>query len=250
MKDNFTLQAAKYSAFRPDYPDAMIEHILTFVNDYRSALDVATGNGQVARKLSPHFKNVFAIDISEKQLEKASRAENITYQISEAEKTSFESHQFDLITVAQAVHWFDFERFYKEVKRILKPEGVFAIMGYGLFSTNPESDEVLRDFYRNILGPYWDAERRYIDENYETIPFPFEKIPSPKFTNEFEWTIEQLTGYLETWSATQHYINANKKNPVDLIRARLEKSWENSNKKVVFPLLLRIGKLKNKSHEK
>jgi ubiquinone/menaquinone biosynthesis C-methylase UbiE len=246
MKDNFTLQAAQYSAFRPHYPDAMIDYILTFVKDNQAALDVATGNGQVARKLSPHFKKVFATDISAKQLENASPAENIIYQFSPAEKTSFENHQFDLITAAQSVHWFDFDLFYKEVQRILKPEGIFVVMGYGLFSTNPDSDKILRDFYSNIVGPYWDVERKYIDENYQTIPFPFDEIPVKKFYNHFDWTFGQLTGYLETWSATQHYIKANNNNPVDLIREPLWKSWETSNKKVVFPLLLRIGKLKHK----
>lgn len=149
-----------------------------------------------------------------------------------------------MITVAQAVHWFDFEVFYKEVYRVLKPDGIFAVMGYGLFSTNPHSDTILRDFYYNIIGPYWDKERSYLDQNYETIPFPFEEIPTRKFQNQFSWTFENLIGYLETWSSTQHYISKNGKNPIDLIRDELEISWEKNDKKVSFPLLLRIGKLK------
>lgn len=242
MKDNFSTQAPTYAQFRPHYPDEMISHIMSFVHDKETALDMATGNGQVARKLSPYFKAVFATDISDRQLQNAQRAKNISYLQEPAEQTSFGDASFDLITVAQAVHWFDFSIFYKEVYRILKPGGIFAVMGYGLFSTNPRTDQVLRHFYRDIVGPYWDAERRYIEENYETIPFPFEELTSKQFANTFTWSIEQLTGYLDTWSATQHYKAKVGIDPVDLIRAELSLVWEASDKKVVFPQLLRIGK--------
>jgi len=247
MKDNFSKQAVDYSKFRPQYPDEMIEYIISFVDNKSTALDVATGNGQVAHKLSTHFKKVFATDISQKQLDNAIQADNIIYSKEPAEKTSFENQKFDLIVVAQAVHWFDFKLFYKEIYRILKPEGIFAVMGYGLFSTNPDSDKILQYFYYNILGPYWDAERKYLDENYETIQFPFEEIPAEKFENEFSWTFEALTGYLQTWSSVQHYISKNNQNPIDLIYNDLKVLWQKNDKKVIFPLLLRIGKLNSEN---
>ncbi|MCI9844927.1 class I SAM-dependent methyltransferase [Flavobacterium pectinovorum] len=244
MKDNFSKQAVDYSKFRPQYPEAMIDFVVSFVNDKSIALDIATGNGQVAHKLSTRFKKVFATDISQKQLDNAIQADNISYSKESAEKTSFKNQQFDLIVVAQAVHWFDFEKFYKEIYRILKPEGIFAVMGYGLFSTNPDSDKILRHFYYDIIGSYWDAERKYLDENYETIPFPFDEITAKRFQNQFIWTFEALIGYLQTWSSVQHYISKNNQNPIDLIYDELKLSWENNDKKVTFPLLLRIGKLK------
>ncbi|MEN9907439.1 MAG: hypothetical protein RLZZ540_580 [Bacteroidota bacterium] len=244
MKDNFSKQASGYSKFRPQYPDELIRYIVSFVENKSQVLDIATGNGQVAHKLSAFFDTVYGIDISQNQLDNAIQADNIIYKVSPAEKTTFENQKFDLITVAQAVHWFDFDSFYKEVYRILKPEGVFAVIGYGLFSTNVDSDKILNHFYYNIVGTYWDAERRYLDENYLTIPFPFEEQAVEKFENQLEWTFEELVGYLETWSATQHYISKNNQNPIDLIRDELKKSWEKNNKKVRFPLLLRIGKLK------
>ena len=245
MKDNFSTQASEYSKFRPDYPDELVEHIISQVSNKGEALDVATGNGQLAQKLSKYFETVYATDISEKQLENAIKSKNIIYKLLPAEKTDFSDNKFDLITVAQAIHWFDFHQFYKEVYRVLKPDGIFAVLGYGLFTTNPDSDEILSDFYHNITGPYWDQERKYLDENYETIPFPFDEMESEKFENNFIWTFEQLIGYLETWSAVQHYKNKNNnENPLDLIREKLQKTWKNSNKKVTFPLLLRIGKLK------
>lgn len=247
MKDNFSKQSLAYAQFRPHYPDAMIDYVVSFAKSRESALDAATGNGQVAQKLAAHFQTVYATDISARQLENATTASNIIYKVEPAEHTGFADSQFDLITVAQAVHWFRFDDFYKEIYRILKPNGIFAVMGYGLFSTNPGSDKILMDYYHNIVGPYWDAERKYIDENYQTIPFPFEEIPTQQFHNQLSWSFEQLTGYLETWSATQHYKNANGSDPVDLIREALKKSWEAGDKQVFFPLLLRIGKIKPKN---
>ena len=243
MKDNFSTQAKAYSQYRPYYPPEMISYIVNFVIDKAVALDVATGNGQVAAALTPYFKEVYGTDISAKQLQNATPAPNLIYKEGSAEDTGFKNEQFSLITVAQAIHWFEFDTFYAEVKRILKPDGIFAVMGYGLFSTNPETDIIINHFYKDIIGSYWDTERRYIDENYTTIPFPFKEINTKKFTNHFTWTFEQLTGYLETWSAVQHYIKQNGTNPIDLIRDDLQASWGNSDKQVTFPLLLRIGKL-------
>lgn len=244
MKDNFSTQASDYAKYRPYYPSEMIDYIVAFVQNKQSALDVATGNGQVAVGLAKHFKEVFATDISDKQLVNALQKDNITYIKESAEQTSFADKQFDLITVAQAIHWFDFDAFYKEVYRILKPDGVFAVLGYGLFTVNGEAEKLLTHFYHDVTGPYWDAERRYLDENYTTIPFPFEELETKQFINEFLWTFEQLTGYLETWSAVQHYIKKNGTNPVDIIRDELKEYWEKGDKRVTFPLLLRIGKLK------
>jgi ubiquinone/menaquinone biosynthesis C-methylase UbiE len=244
MKDNFSKQALEYSKYRPHYPDKMIDYLISFVKNKSNALDIATGNGQIAHKLSTVFEKVFGIDISQSQLDNAIQAPNLVYQLESAEKTSFANQTFDLITVAQAIHWFNFDLFYKEIYRILKPDGIFAVLGYGLFSTNVESDVILHNYYYNIVGPYWDKERKYLDENYTTVPFPFNEIATDNFENHFTWSFEELTGYLETWSATQHYILENKSNPLDSIREELRISWQNNDKKVTFPLLFRIGKLK------
>ena len=244
MKDNFSTQAKEYSKYRPHYSQEVIDYIVSFVKEHNEALDVATGNGQVAGKLSDYFDKVYAIDISTKQLDNAIQKDNIIYSEQPAEHTNFSDKQFDLITVAQAIHWFDFDAFYKEVYRILKPDGVFAVLGYGQFSMNPDSNRIVTDFYENTIGPYWDPERIYVDENYTTIPFPFEELEAKQFSIEFTWEFEHLIGYLDTWSAVQHYIKKNGTNPIDSIREELKASWEKGDKKVYFPLLLRIGKLK------
>lgn len=243
MKDNFSKMAVEYAAYRPEYPKEIIDYIVSFATHKKQALDIATGNGQLAKKLAKHFEQVAAIDISEKQLKNAAKVPNLAYSIQPAEQTTFQDKQFDLITVAQAVHWFDFSRFNREIYRVLKNDGIFAVLGYALLKTNPHTDAIIKRLYKDILGGYWDKERAYIDNNYSTIPFPFDEIKTKSFENHVTWEFEALIGYLETWSAVQHYKDKNNTNPIALIREDLKTSWGKSDKKVTFPLLLRIGKL-------
>jgi ubiquinone/menaquinone biosynthesis C-methylase UbiE len=244
MKDNFSAQAACYAQFRPDYPEALVAEIVSHCRSRDKALDVATGNGQLAVRLARHFHEVYATDISQKQLDHAVAAPNVRYRIGRAEQLDFPDDSLDLVTVAQALHWFDFDRFYREVARVVKPEGIFAAVGYGLFRSAPEINAVTDDFYHNIVGPYWDAERRWIDEGYRTIPFPFDEIPAPEFTCEKEWTFPYVMGYLGSWSAVQHYRKANGSDPLAIIYERLRDAWGSGTKKVVFPLLCRIARVK------
>lgn len=244
MKDNFSVRSESYAKFRPLYPKEMFAFILPLVKTKQIAWDCGTGNGQVAHELAKHFHKVHATDISERQIANATPAENIFYKVEQAERTQFPDKTFDLITVAQAIHWFDFDAFYKEVKRVGKQGSVLAVMGYGLMTIDDATDKVIDYFYKDITNPYWDDERKYIDENYQTIPFPFEEIPSPKPFITAEWNFDQLIGFLNTWSAVQHYIKANNKNPVDLVYGNLKKTWKNDLMKVVrFPVLLRVGKI-------
>lgn len=185
MKDNFSNQSEDYSKFRPTYPKEMVGKIVSLTKGKKAALDVATGNGQLAVALSDNFDTVYATDISDNQLLHAKRVLNVIYKKMPAETTDFEDNFFDLITVAQAVHWFDFDVFYKEIHRILKPDGIFAIIGYGLMNTNPDTDKIIQKFYHEIVGPFWDEERKYLDENYETIPFPFDEIQMDQYSSDF-----------------------------------------------------------------
>ena len=249
MKDNFSIQSDQYLKFRPTYPNELYDFILALVKTKNTAWDCGTGNGQVAAELSKHFTKVYATDISEKQIKSAIRKDNIFYKVECAERTSFRENTFDLITVAQAVHWFNFNDFYHEVKRTINPNGIIAVIGYGLIETDKEANQIISHFYKTILGKFWDKERKYIDENYQTIPFPFNEIESPILFNNFEWTFEQLTGYFETWSAVRHYIKAKKENPIDLIQKDLKETWKTELLKTVrFPILLRIGRVENTSN--
>jgi ubiquinone/menaquinone biosynthesis C-methylase UbiE len=242
MKDNFSSKSSSYAKYRPTYPQELYQFLKEKLHKTEKAWDCGTGNGQVAGSLAKFFKEVQATDISQQQLDNAIRQPNIHYSVQTAEKTNFPDNNFDLITVAQAIHWFHFEAFYKEVARVLKPDGIIAVIGYSLFKSNPETDEVILKFYQDIVGPFWDEERKYLDEKYKTIPFPFKELESPVFEQEYEWTFNHVMGYLKTWSAVKHYEKANGENPVDLIEEELKATFGAKNK-VVFPILFRCGKL-------
>jgi SAM-dependent methyltransferase len=247
MKDNFSRQAANYAAFRPVYPFELYQFLLTLTPERHTAWDCGCGNGQVAVALADHFNLVEATDISQKQLDHAVRKENIHYNQAKAEQSGLETASIDLITVAQAIHWFDFDAFYREVYRVGKPGSVIAVWGYCLLTIDTEVDRLIKELYSVILGEdYWDAERRYIDEQYQTIPFPFEEITSPGFSIIVNWSLDHLTGYLNSWSAVQHYIQKNKVNPVEKMIPDLKKAWgEEESRKVIFPLFTRVGRVKS-----
>ena len=243
MKDYFSKQSQAYAAFRPVYPEALYNFILDKVASKTQAWDCATGNGQVALQLAQHFNQVYATDISQAQLDQAPPIPNIIYGKFSAEKTNFEEDQFDLITVAQALHWFDREAFYKEVLRVGKPGSLLAVWGYGLLKIEPNLDAFIWEFYEAIVGPYWDNARKLVEQEYKTIAFPFDDIKAPRFSIDVQWTPTHLAGYLSSWSATQTYKEKNGHDPVEKFMDHILKRWPNGERKVSFPIFSRMGKL-------
>lgn len=244
MRDSFSSRSDLYAKYRPLYPAELYKWLLSHVKEKKYAWDCGTGNAQVAAELSKYFEKVFASDISEQQLAEAIKRTNIEYSVQPAESSNFSNSQFDLITVAQAIHWFDFEKFYNEVRRTLKPDGTVAIIGYGLIKINPVLDAIIQHFYENIVGRYWDAERRYIDELYTTIPFPFKERAAPVFAIVDDWTFDHLLGYFSTWSAVKNYIKHRNEDPIPLISDKLRSAWGNERLiKISFSILLRVGTL-------
>lgn len=243
MKDNFSSQSAEYAVYRPTYPQDLYDFLFSLVNEKDAAWDCATGNGQVARILAQHFQKVYATDISEKQLSQALQLPNILYKVESSDRADVPDDSFDLVTVAQAIHWFNFEAFYAEVKRTLKPGGVIAVFGYGLMLIDKKVDQVIHKLYEDILGKYWDSERRYIEEGYKTIPFPFEEVSAPHFQIKTTWSFSQMIGYLNTWSSLQHYKKANERNPLEYLMTELKDAWgDDAEKEVRFPILFRVGR--------
>lgn len=243
MKDNFSHQADAYAKYRPHYPPELFEFILSKVKGREAAWDCGTGNGQTAKELAQYFSTVEATDISQKQLDNALRAPNINYSLQPAEQTGFSNHRFDLVTVSQALHWFRFDAFYKEVKRVTKPGGWLAAWTYTRLPISHEIDELIGEFYKNIVGEYWDKERRYVDENYATIPFPLREIECPPFSITLPWTLEQLEGYIGTWSALQKFIKVRGYNPLPGLIQKIKPLWVDERMDVVFPIYLRMGQV-------
>ncbi|MBA4054511.1 MAG: SAM-dependent methyltransferase [Marivirga sp.] len=244
QKDYFSSQANVYAAFRPTYPEAMYQFIFQHLKGRNAAWDCATGNGQVANYLADYFKKVYATDISQQQLAHAVQRTNIVYSLSSAEKTSFPEHQFDLITVGQALHWFEREAFYNEVKRVAAPGALLAVWGYAFLNIDPAIDKLILNFYHNIVGPYWDQARRLVEEEYNSVEFPFEQITTPRFFISAKWNVQHLAGYLESWSATQKYIKNRGVNPVPELTNEIGRIWPAEIiKDITFPVFLKLGEI-------
>jgi ubiquinone/menaquinone biosynthesis C-methylase UbiE len=245
MKDNFSKQADIYAKYRPTYPQELFDFILNNVKNKQVAWDCGTGNGQAAKELAKYFEKVFATDISHKQIDNAHRSSNIFYSIQPAEQTNFHDNTFDLITVSQALHWFKADNFYAEVKRVAKPGAWLAIWMYNLPSVSTEIDELVnKQLYKNTLGKYWDYERKYVDDNYTTLSFPFNEIETPVFKMQLEWTLKELEGYINSWSALQKFIEVNQFSPVDQLLKQIHPIWKNEKMKIVFPVYIRMGQVR------
>lgn len=241
MKDLFSSHSEDYSRYRPGYPPGIFHYLRKLCANKDRAWDCGTGNGQVAGELASFFQQVYATDVSINQLSQAVQKPNIHYTRQAAEQTIFPNDHFDLVTVAQAVHWFDFEAFYAEVRRVLKKDAIIAIFGYGLLKSDPGTNKVIGQFYENIIGAYWQPERRFLEEEYRTIPFPFEEIEEPQFEMKQKWSFDRLIGYLNTWSAVKTYEKEKGQNPVNLLISELQQSFGEVGE-VDFPVLFRVGR--------
>ncbi|MCB1214414.1 MAG: methyltransferase domain-containing protein [Deltaproteobacteria bacterium] len=245
FKDHFSKQAVDYAKYRPSYPEALFLFLKDLCQTRKLAWDGATGNGQAALSLVNYFDQVVASDASAQQLAQAKAHPRIDYRVEPAEKTSLLDASVDLVTVAQAIHWFKHDLFYQEVQRVIKSGGVLALWVYGLHHINDKIDPVTRDYYSKIVGPFWPPERKYIEEKLQTLPFPFKAIKTPKFFIDLEWDLEEALQYFRTWSATQKYQTYHQKDPVALIEKDFSKAWGDPQKKnkVSWPLYLRVARL-------
>lgn len=239
-KDNFSQQSQLYAKYRPHYPDTLYEYLNTRVSGLDRAWDCATGNGQVAHKLAESFKEVIATDISQAQLDNAIRHSKIKYGIGSAEKTEIPDKSVDLTTVGQAIHWFDTKAFYQEVKRVSKPDAMLAYWSYGLLQVSPAINEAIHHFHYKTVGEYWDPERKIWGNEYRDIEFPLEDSERKDFDYFVNWDIHHLEGYLNSWSAVQHYIKQVGENPVPSFIASISNDWK-KEMTVKFPTFLYAG---------
>jgi ubiquinone/menaquinone biosynthesis C-methylase UbiE len=243
FKDYFSKQAADYAKFRPRYPQKLFEYLGSITPSLQLAWDCGTGNGQAAVGLASVFDRVIATDASEKQIANAQPHERVEYRVAPAESSGLKSETIDLIMVAQALHWFDLDRFYAEAQRVLKPNGILAALAYKFLHVAPEIDQLVNSrYYDRIVGPFWPRERVLV-EKFEQLPFPFSEIQTPSFEMIARWNLEHLVGYLRSWSATQRFIAANQRDPLHEIADELRAAWGDirQRRRVVWPLTLRVG---------
>ena len=240
--DNFSAASADYLTYRPDSAQEVFDLLYAHTSNFDNACDCGTGNGQVAARLAERFKTVYGTDISEEQLKHATQRDNIIYRKERAEQTSLTDNSIDVITIAQAIHWFDFDVFYKEVRRVAKPGALIAAWTYSLLKLSPAVNEVIDHLYMDITYTYWDKERKLVDDGYSTIPFPFDEIPAPEIQIVKQFTLPQLMGYLRTWSGTKHYMRKEQKDPTLLILPALERAWGSEELlEVRWPVHVRAG---------
>jgi SAM-dependent methyltransferase len=245
FKDHFSRLAAGYSEFRPSYPPALFEFLAQTCRERHKAWDCACGTGQATLALAEQFDAVIATDASPQQVAAAPARPNVTYRVARAEDSGIESNSVDLVTVAQSLHWFDLDSFYREVQRVLKPSAVLAVWTYGVLHVQgSDIDPLFQEFYHDIVGPYWPPERRLVEDGYRGLAFPFAEIAAPTFNMEVRWDRAQLLGYLRTWSATSRYVDAQGVDPVAALEERLEPAWADvqSERTVTWPLAVRVGR--------
>ena len=246
FKDYFSERAELYAAYRPLYPDTLFDFLAGLTREHRAVLDCGTGNGQAAVGLAAHFDRVIATDPSFAQLRRATRHKRIEYRVARAESSGLPPRSVDLVTAAQALHWFEPSTFFDEATRVLVPGGVVAIWGYGdPILDSPPLHEMLHEFDRGLLEPYWFPERKILLDGYKTVPFPFDEVSVPALDLEMRWTLPELAGYLRTWSATARFAGEHGFDPVVRLERSLAEHWDapDFRRRVRWPLYLRAGKV-------
>ena len=242
FKDHFSKQATDYAKFRPRYPHELFEYLGNIAPSRQLAWDCGTGSGQAAVGLASVFDRVIATDASEKQITNAQLHQRVEYRVATAEDNGLESATVDLVTVTQALHWFDLYAFYTETRRVLKPNGALAASAYLFAQIEPAIDVVLSRYYHDVVGPFWAPERKLV-EHFAEIPFPFREIDPPRFEMTAQWDLNALIGYLRTWSSSQKFLDTTGNDPVEHVINELRAAWGDPNeaRRTTWPLTLRVG---------
>ncbi|MFZ5608171.1 MAG: class I SAM-dependent methyltransferase [Pseudomonadota bacterium] len=245
FKDHFSSLAEGYRRHRPRYPEALFSALAEYAPRRRLAWDVGCGSGQASLGLAEHFARVIATDAASAQIAKATPHPRVAYKVALAEASGIAPASVDLVLIAQALHWFDLDAFYGEVTRVAAPGAVVAAVAYQLFTIAPDIDAVVQAFYAETLGPYWPPERRFIDDGYTSIAFPFAALAPPAIVMTAQWSLAEVLGYLATWSAVAAYRRARGEDPIPAFAPRLARLWgaPGARRAVRWPLCLRLGRV-------
>lgn len=241
----FSQSSGQYAKHRPRYPEELFAYLNEICTGHDLAWDCATGTGQAAVSLSNYFKKVEATDISKEQIKNAIGNPKVSYSVSPAEQTSFGSESFDVVTVATAIHWFDQQKFFEEVNRVLKPAGVFAIWAYGFFEIEPEIDKIIFEELLKPIDIFWAEGNRQVMNGYKDLVMPFVEIhTNPSFNIHLEWDRNQLLAYLGTWSAVKRYLAEVGTNPLERLEEKLNSVWGEASliKPVRMPIAFRASR--------
>ncbi len=243
--DHFSGHAELYRRHRPTYPPELYAWLRGLTTGHDVAWDCATGSGQAAVGLASHFTSVVATDASAEQVRHARAHPAVRYVLAAAEHAPLADGSIDLITVAQAVHWFHFDAFYREARRVARPGAHLAVWTYSLVRVDPAVDAVIDWFYTDVVGPYWPPERIHVHDHYERLPFPFDEVEAPVFDMRPRWTRADLLAQLTTWSSVNRYRQERGQDPLALLEPRLTRVWPRSDdvRVLSWPIRLRVGRL-------
>jgi len=241
---DFSGVSERYAASRPRYPAELFEWLASAVSERAAAWDTATGNGQAAIGLATHFNHVVATDLSSAQLQHAEQHPRIEYRVASAENSGLPANSMDLVVAAAAIHWFDLDRFYREVGRVIRPGGVLAAWTYHVAHVGPPLDGILWPFYRDVVGRYFAAGARLVDTRYDGLALPGEALNAPAFSTTVRWSAEEVLGFVRTWSGVQSYMAATKQDPVDQIAKTVREAFgsDAARREVSFPLYIRAAR--------
>jgi len=243
----FTTVAREYASFRPGYPPELFAWLAGIAPALEAVWDVGCGSGQASVALAAHFARVYATDVAAEQIAAAKPHPRVRYLAELAERSGLDEASVDLVTVAQALHWFDVDAFYEEARRVARPGALLAVWNYPRPQfVDPAIDRVFLDFYGGVVGPYWPPERRHVEANYSTLAFPFTELPHPAFGLELDWNLEQVIGYVSSWSATVQYRKKLGRDPVPMLRESLGAVWPGADARATLrmPLGLRVARLR------
>lgn len=242
--DHFSSIAATYARHRPTYPAELFDWIAGMAPARNAVWDCGAGSGQATLALAERFDRVVGTDASAEQLSQASAHPRITWRVAATEESGLDPASMDAVTIAQALHWFDLPRFWVEVRRVLRPAGVIVAWSYGIaFLEDTAITNILHDFHDNVVGAYWPIERGLVDARYQSINFPFARLSPPALDLRATWTLEQLAGYLRSWSATRRYVEKNGTDPVTPLNETLRDVWGDGTREVIWPLTILAGRV-------
>jgi hypothetical protein len=245
FEDHFSEQAQDYARHRPSYPDALFDYLASLAPARERAWDCGTGNGQAALALAARFRQVIATDASPEQIQNAFAHERVDYRVERAEATTIGAGSVDLVAAGTAVHWFDFDAFYEEVRRVGKARTIVAVWTYYFPLITPGVDRWLQRYYAETLDGFWPERIRYLEARYRTLPFPFAEIEPPAFQMEADWELDDFLGFIASWSATRKFLDARGERALDGALAELAEAWGPARQKraITWPLYCRIGRL-------
>jgi SAM-dependent methyltransferase len=239
--DLFSGHAGEYATARPCYPAALFDAVAAASPGLGRVWDCACGNGQASLGLAQHFDRVEASDASAAQIAQAQPDPRVRYTVQAAERTDYADASFDAVCVAQALHWFDFAPFFAEVRRVLRPRGVFLAWGYHRFHVTPAFDAAFELRVERLLAPYWAAQNTLLWNGYRDVPRPagWEPVTLPPLAIEADWTLQQLLAYVLTWSASQRCLAADGRGWFERAEADLALIWGNADavRRVTMPLV-------------